>query len=58
MKLAKTKGLKRALVAVARKLAVIMHAMWKSGADYRWSSTADGGAWSESKRRTLNARFA
>jgi transposase len=57
MKLAKTKGLKRALVAVARKLAVIMHAMWKTGAEYRWSSTEAGGAWSKAKHRQLAYRL-
>ena len=57
MKLAKTKGLKRALVAVARKLAVIMHAMWKTGADYRWSSTEAGSAWSKAKHRQLAYRL-
>ena len=34
LKLAKTKGHKKAIVAVARKLAVVLHAMWRSGTDY------------------------
>jgi transposase len=37
MKLAKRNGLKKAKVAVARKLAVIMHRMWVNGTEFRWS---------------------
>ena len=32
--LKKRLGFKRAAVAVARKMAVVMHAMWKKGADF------------------------
>jgi transposase len=35
LKLAKRVGNKKALVAVARKLAVIMHRMWVSGSDFQ-----------------------
>jgi transposase len=35
LKIAKTRGHKRACVAVARKLAVIMHAMWRDGSEFR-----------------------
>jgi len=38
MKLAKRAGLKRAKVALARKLAVVMHRMWLDGTDFRWTS--------------------
>ena len=34
LKLAKAKGHKKAIVAVARKLAVVLHAMWRSGTPY------------------------
>ena len=34
LRLAKTGGFKKAKVAVARKLAVILHAMWKSNAPF------------------------
>lgn len=37
MKLAKRNGLKKAKVAVARKLAVIMHRMWVNGTEFHWS---------------------
>jgi transposase len=40
LRLAKASGFKRAKVAVARKLAVILHAMWKTGAPFRWSEAA------------------
>lgn len=34
-RLARSKGCKRALVAVARKLAVILHTMWIGGTEFR-----------------------
>jgi transposase len=43
MRLAKTKGRRRAVVAVARKLAVVLHRMWADQADFRWSN-AEGAA--------------
>jgi len=38
LRLAKRRGLKKAKVAVARKLAVILHRMWCDGTDFQWSS--------------------
>ena len=38
LRLAKRSGLKKAKVAVARKLAVIMHRMWCDGTDFIWST--------------------
>jgi transposase len=43
MQLAKRRGLSKAKVAVARKLAVIMHQMWTAGEAFRWSSEAATG---------------
>ncbi len=37
VRLAKSIGLKKARVAVARKLAVVLHAMWKTNTAFRWS---------------------
>jgi hypothetical protein len=36
MKLAKHRGMARARVAVARKLAVILYRMWANGAEFRF----------------------
>jgi transposase len=36
LRLAKRTGMKKAKVAVARKLAVMMHAMWLTGEPFRW----------------------
>jgi hypothetical protein len=36
MKIARHRGLSRARVAVARKLAVILHRIWVDGGDFRW----------------------
>ena len=37
LRLAETKGTKRARVAVARKLAVLLHRLWLSETDFRWA---------------------
>ena len=39
LRLARTKGHRRAVIAVARKLAVILHKMWLDGTDFRYGST-------------------
>jgi transposase len=38
IKLAKRNGLRKAKVAVARKLAVILHRMWIDGTEFNWST--------------------
>ena len=38
MRVAKRSGLRKAKVAVARKLAVILHRMWADGTEFKWSS--------------------
>jgi transposase len=38
MRIAKRSSLKAAKVALARRLAVVMHRMWVDGSDFRWSS--------------------
>jgi transposase len=40
MRIAKRKSLSKARVAVARKLAVIMHRMWIDGTEFCWSTQA------------------
>jgi transposase len=37
MKIAPHRGMKRAIVAVARRLAVNMHRMWVDGTEFRWT---------------------
>jgi len=37
MKIARHRGLKKAIVALARRLAVIMHRMWVDGTEFRWT---------------------
>ena len=37
MKIAKRRGLKRAIVAVARRMAVVMHRIWVDGTEFRWT---------------------
>lgn len=38
-RLAKTKGHRRAVIAVARKLAVILHKLWLDGTEFRYGAT-------------------
>jgi len=38
MRVAQRRGMAKARVAVARKLAVILHRMWSDQAEFRWST--------------------
>jgi len=38
MRIARRSGIRKAKVAVARKLAVILHRMWIDGTEFQWSS--------------------
>jgi transposase len=40
MKVARHRGIKKAIVALARRLAVIMHRIWVDGTEFRWSREA------------------
>src|SRR5262249_9150124 len=40
MKVAARRGLQKAIVAFARRLAVILHRLWGSGAEFRWTRDA------------------
>jgi len=44
MKIARHRGMKRAVVAVARRMAVIMHRMWADGIEFRWTNTTAAAA--------------
>jgi transposase len=37
MKIARHRGMKKAIVALARRLAVIIHRMWVDGTEFRWT---------------------
>jgi len=37
MKIVKNRGMKKAIVALARRLAVIMHRIWIDGTEFRWT---------------------
>ncbi len=38
MRVAQRRGMRRAIVAVARRLAVILHRMWVDGTEFRWNN--------------------
>lgn len=40
VRVAKRRGLRRATVAVARKLAVVLYRMWSNGEDFHWTAQA------------------
>jgi len=40
MRVAQRRRMRRAIVAVARRLAVILHRMWVDGTEFRWSNSA------------------
>ena len=40
MQIAKRRGIKRAIVALARRLAVILHRIWVDGTEFRWTRDA------------------
>lgn len=44
MDVAKRRGMKRAKVALARKLATVLHRMWVDGSEFRWSKEAAAAA--------------
>ena len=37
MQIARRRGIKKAIVALARRLAVIMHRIWLDGTEFRWT---------------------
>ena len=40
MRVAQRRGMRRAIVAVARRLAVVLHRMWVDGSEFRWSKNS------------------
>ena len=39
LRVAQRRGMRRAIVAVARRLAVVLHRMWVDGTEFRWSNS-------------------
>jgi len=37
MNIAKRRGRQKAIVALARRMAIIMHRMWKDGTEFHWT---------------------
>ena len=40
MRIARHRGMKKAIVALVRRLAVIMHRIWVDGTEFRWTREA------------------
>lgn len=43
VRVAKARGVKRARVALARKMAVVLHRMWRDGTEFHWSNAEMAG---------------
>jgi transposase len=43
MKVARHRGMKKAIVALARRLAVIMHRVWVDSTEFRWTREVAAG---------------
>jgi hypothetical protein len=41
MKVVRHRGMKRAIVALARRMAVVMHRMWLDGTEFHWTDLAE-----------------
>ena len=41
MKIARHRGMKKAIVALARRLAVIMHGIWVEGTEFQWTRNVE-----------------
>jgi transposase len=41
MQIARRRGGKKAIIALARRLAVILHRMWTDGTQFRWCKEAN-----------------
>jgi hypothetical protein len=54
LRLARKIGHKKASVAVARKLATILHRMWCDGTEFRWSNKEAAGATRRPRRPRLS----
>jgi hypothetical protein len=37
IKIARHRGMRRAIIAVARRMAVVMHRIWVDGSEFRWT---------------------
>ena len=44
MQIARRRGMKKAIVALARRLAVVMHRIWVDGTEFRWTREATAAA--------------
>ena len=40
VRVAQRRGMRRAIVAVARRLAVVLHRMWVDGSEFRWGKNS------------------
>ena len=52
IKIARHRGMKRAVVAVARRLAVVVHCMWIDDTEFRWTEQRE-----QSKERRPNGEI-
>ena len=56
LEVAKRRGLKRAKVAPARKLAGVLRRMWADGTDFRWGERVQAAAWEGIEGRRVSGQ--
>jgi hypothetical protein len=56
MQIARRRGMKKAIVALARRLAVIMHRIWVDGTEFRWTREQAAAAARRPRRIKRNRR--
>ena len=57
MQIARRRGMKRAIVALARRLAVIMHRIWVDDTEFRWTRGGNSSStawWNDVPRGTMD----
>ncbi len=53
MQIARRRGMKKAIVALARRLAVIMHRIWVDGTEFRWTREQGGSSMTTCKIKSI-----
>ena len=57
MQIARRRGMKKAIVALARRLAVIMHRIWVDGTEFRWTREQAAAAMKTVRSKPIGENF-
>ena len=56
MQIARRRGMKKAVVALARRLAVILHRIWVDGTEFHWTREQGAAAANENRKDPIQYR--